>query len=248
VLGACTSPRVAAASCGATAAPGPRGCIALTPCGTGRARDLASGQCLPRGEVRAIALSLGMLVGAGDRLECPADRELAVATGDALRPPALGCVLLLRPAPAARLAACPAGALATLGGSCARVYEAYEKEGRVDVSRWLQVVVGPDGSEGAPPLCDALGRGPAALDPSAPTDVRIAVSLAIPDNDVSLVSAHVGVPLSAALTAEVERFVAPRMEALRSLGGVASQAAVALTVRCSRARPVAATVENDPEN
>jgi hypothetical protein len=258
VLGACTSSRIADATCGAAAKPDGDRCLPRAACERGRARDLRSGECLPAREVRAIAVAGGMLVADDERLTCPTGRELAVATGDPNGHSArLGCVP--RPAPASG-PACPAGAIASSGGACMRVYERAPSSGegaRVDVGQWLEAVVGPDGGDGAPPLCGALARGAATLDPAAAPDLRLAVSLVFPDNDVSLVAFRGGDAGGAArgpspaVTAELDRFLQPRIEALRALGGTASLASITTVVRCAQPRaaePTRVGAENDPEN
>jgi len=69
------------------------------------------------------------------------------------------------------------------------------------------------------------------------------VSFVFPDNDVSLVRFS--------STAELEGGLSAMTEALRSLGGMASQAALSVRVVCARApqeeRPAALTPENDHE-
>jgi hypothetical protein len=113
---------------------------------------------------------------------------------------------------------------------------------RVDVAGWLRAAVGGEGTD-APPLCESLARGPGALGPPRPASV---VSLVFPDNDVSLVRAT--------STAELEGVLAPMTDALRSLGGTASLAALSVRVLCRKKegteeeRPAAITPENDHEN
>jgi hypothetical protein len=66
LFGACVSARTAVAHCGAAAVVTPAGCAALPPCEPGRARDLVTGECLARREVRDLAASLGILVADDD--------------------------------------------------------------------------------------------------------------------------------------------------------------------------------------
>jgi hypothetical protein len=66
---------------------------------------------------------------------------------------------------------------------------------------------------------------------------------------VSLVVAETRGPDAAAAT-ELDRALRPMIEALRALGGTASQASVSTTVRCLRsagARPSSLPAENDHE-
>jgi len=88
-----------------------------------------------------------------------------------------------------------------------------------------------------------------------PIEGRFAVSLLFPDNDVSLVVAEVAAlhGSDVAAATELDRVLRPMVEALRALGGTASQASLTTTVRCARAagaRPTGAPTvpaENDHE-
>ena len=157
------------------------------------------------------------------------------------RPPSLAC-------PAGSLAAAPPGGG---GPACTRVIQRSAAGGalEVDVVRWVHAVIGADGGPGAPPLCRAWERGPGFLGSALPADARFVVSLAFADNDVSLVTARVQGP-DAAATTELDRVLRPMIDALRALGGTASQASVTTSVRCIRsaaARPSSMPAENDHE-
>ena len=201
--------------------------------------------------MRNLAASLGILVADDDLLGCPAGSELASVTGEQDEgSPRLGC--LPRPAPrtphsrvSGGLCSGPAGACACSGA--ARRAGARRRE--IDVARWVEAAIGPDGGAGAPPLCSAWGRAPAFLGSATPTDARFVVTLLFADNDVSLVVAETRGPDAAAAT-ELDRALRPMIEALRALGGTASQASVSTTVRCLRsagARPSSLPAENDHE-
>lgn len=116
----------------------------------------------------------------------------------------------------------------------------------LDVVRWTTANLGADGaSESAKPLCAALARQPGAL--AAPSsEVRAEINLAFPDNDVSqvvlqtrILVAQAGISGSEATT-ELERVLAPMVEALRGVGGSASEAAISTRIRCKRTstRPI----------
>lgn len=239
VLGACVSLRTAADFCGPTALPTDLGCSPRPPCEPGRALDLGSGACLPRLEVRAIAVGLGILVGDDQRVGCPRGGLLAASSDGAGGPSKLGCIQGPS-APPGRT--CPAGAVAAADGSCVRVYDGRS----VDVAGWLHAVVAP-APPAASPLCEALARGPDALSSQRPAASGAGVSLVFPDNDVSQVRLSSTAP-------ELERAFSPMIEALRSLGGTASQAALSLRVSCApvpgpdNERPAALIPENDHEN
>ncbi len=263
LFGACVSARTAGAHCGAAAVVTPAGCAARPPCEPGRARDLVTGECLARREVRDLAASLGILVADDDVLRCPDGSELASVTGGAGdTAPRLGC--LTRTATATLPLACPAGSVPLFPSSgapgaatCSRVIAAGSSTGapELDVVRWVQAVVGADGGPGSPPLCRAWERAPGLLGSATGLDARFTVALRFPDNDVSMVVAEVRSP-DAAAAVELEHALAPMIEALRALGGTARQAAITTTVRCGGAgearprggaRPSSGPAENDHE-
>jgi hypothetical protein len=260
LFGACVSARTAVAHCGAAAVVTPAGCAALPPCDPGRARDLVTGECLARREVRDLAASLGILVADDDVLGCPDGSDLASVTGARGEvgdgAPRLGCVT--RAGPATLPIACAAGSVPLFPSSgapgaatCSRLIAAGSSSGglEVDVVRWVQAVAGADGGPGAPPLCRAWGRSPGFLGSTTAADARFTLSLRFPDNDVSLVVAEVR-SSDAAAAIELEHVLRPMIEALRALGGTARQAAMSTTVRCMRsggARPSSVPAENDHE-
>jgi hypothetical protein len=260
LFGACVSARTAVAHCGAAAVVTPAGCAALPPCEPGRARDLVTGECLARREVRDLAASLGILVADDDVLGCPDGSDLASVTGARGEAgdgaPRLGCVT--REGPATLPIACAAGSVPLFRSSgapgaatCSRLIAAGSSSGglEVDVVRWVQAVAGADGGPGAPPLCRAWGRSPGFLGSTTAADARFTLSLRFPDNDVSLVVAEVR-SSDAAAAIELEHVLRPMIEALRALGGTAKQAAMSTTVRCMRsggARPSSVPAENDHE-
>ena len=169
-------------------------------------------------------------------LGCPSGAELAFAgPGGGGGPPRLGC--LARAAPVAVVGGrCPAGAIA-LAGRCVPILAGATRDLHVDVVRWMQGVVGPGGGPGASPLCDALARTSGALAGPPLAGAQLAVSLVFPDNDVSQVLEDAtalspsGAP-DADATVELTHVVASLVEALRSLGGTASQATIASVVSC----------------
>jgi hypothetical protein len=128
-------------------------------------------------------------------------------------------------------------------GSCLRVFDG----GTVDVAGWLRASALVPGDPAASPLCEALARTPGALAPPPAAASSSLVALVFPDNDVSQVRFST--------TAELEAVLSPMIDALRSLGGTASQAAVSMRVDCGGPRqerllverPAALTPENDHE-
>lgn len=233
----CAPLPIAQAWCGGTAVASPSGCVARTPCEKGRARELTTGECLPRRDVRALANEIG--VGASDVDDVVCERGTLVASiEDTSAPRRLGC---LAPAPAG-------GEKKGKADARAPTFEAGPlRNGKVlDVVRWAAMHLGTDGApEAARPLCDAFARQPGAL-ASPAGEVRAEIRLVFPDNDVAAVvlrgqilAPQAGISGTEA-TAELERVLAPLAEALRGIGGSASEATVSTRIRCPRAssRPV----------
>jgi len=228
LAGGCAPLAIAQAFCGGRFVATEAGCARRPPCEKGRARDLATGECLPRREVRALAMEIGMPATEDDVVVCESG-ELVGSVSDRSGPRRLGClpdVLVLEERP-------PAGGPRRRGGS-------------LDVVHWTTANFGADGaSEGGKALCAALARQPGAL-ASPASELRAELSLAFPDNDVSqvvlrtrILAAQPGISGSEAAT-ELERVVGPMVEALRGIGGSASEATLSTRIRCKRTsmRPV----------
>ena len=212
-LGACVPPALAARLCGSAAFATPDGCAPRPPCDRGRARDLASGECLAARDVRTLASTLGIMVAEDEVLVCH-DAELVSGVVETSPPgPRLGCL----PRPLATRAL-PWPVVTPRG---------------VDVGAWLRMAIGPEGGPGAPPLCEAMRRSVGALAAAVTMDVRVEVSLVFPDNDVTQLVAEVRG--AGAGTAELDGVVRPMFEALRNLGGTADQSSIGTSVTCRRA-------------
>jgi len=226
-LGACVTQAVADGICGPGAVARDDGCRLRPSCEPGRARELTTGECLPRREARALALEQGIVVGEDDEVVC---EESGTGSGSGS-----GSVLV---------AAAETGASRRIGclspaTSSALPGFAPGPDGRVDVVRWLRTAVGTDGGAGADSFCSALARQPGALATQSAV-VRVEIALFFPDNDVSqaVARARVTAALAGVTPAEadreLERVMAPRAEALRSLGGTASDGTVSIRVHCER--------------
>lgn len=224
----CAPLPIAQAWCGGTAAASPTGCIARTACEKGRARELGTGECLPRRDVRALANEIGVGASDDDVVVCEKG-TLVASVDDTAAPRRLGC-LELAPVQGQKLS----------GG---------EPKGKtLDVVRWTAAHLGVDGApEASKPLCDALARQPGAL-ASPSGEVRAEIRLVFPDNDVAAVvvrpqilAPQAGISAAEA-SSELERVLAPLTEALRGIGGSASEATIATRIRCRRtsSRPVLA--------
>jgi hypothetical protein len=151
---------------------------------------------------------------------------------------------------------CPAGSVAD-GSGCRAIVTVGGQYGghRVDVGAWAALVLGFDGGSGSRELCQPLQQNSASLTLPHAAAVQVAVSLTVPDQDISRVRAEVqvvttqtedrdrgvvsdeeppraGVDLQRLASADV----ATLLEALRGLGGEATAAAVEVRLRCELRR------------
>jgi hypothetical protein len=224
VLGACVAPSSAAAFCGPASRPiAEGGCRPLPACEPGRARDLETGACVSLRDVRRAAAAAG--------IDLPDDAVLACDEGDEL-------VAAASPAGALRLA-CVEAARAAAPARADEGRPGAGPKAMVDLGAWLRAALGaPTDPAGA---CARLARSSlGALAASAETVFTVA--LRVPDNDVTQVTfgARWIVPPRdvepAAAAAELERAIAPRIEALRALGGTATAAVSEAEAKCPAPR------------
>jgi hypothetical protein len=192
-------------------------------------------------------VALSMLSGGGPRA-CPAEAALVV---DARRatcvPRDAACPRGTRGEGAACTSpvTCPPGSLLRGGACVPLVTSGAGGVPRVDVGAWAAFVLGIDHGDGTDMLCRPLAARPAAfaVAPGDSAALAIRVALAIPDQDVSRVSATVSVvpaaghPLPAAGAGLAEKAVASLVEPLRGLGGEAAASMVEVEVRCVVASP-----------
>jgi hypothetical protein len=139
-----------------------------------------------------------------------------------------------------RPAACPPGSLPDQDSCRPVVLAGARDRSRVDVGVWTALALGIDGGPGTPALCQPLSQRPTlfGVTPETPLHVDIGVTLTLPDQDISALSAQItatdsrGVPLSADADAAVVDATMALLELLRGLGGESSAAAVGVHVRC----------------
>jgi len=229
VLGACVEPAVRDAYCGPASAPSADGTCAFRTCADSEALD-DGGHCIPASSVARSGPPCeppaAFVVIGGGRAACvPADAACPRGT----LPTAAGCE-----APRA----CPPGSLGT-SGVCRPVVTQGPRGPVVDLGAWTSLVLGSDGGPGAPELCRPMRAAPTAFDLARGEGVVVvlAISLSVPDQDISRVFASVeahtpaGRPLPLLGAALARRSVQTLVEPLRGLGGEASSG-VALEVRC----------------
>jgi hypothetical protein len=111
---------------------------------------------------------------------------------------------------------------------------------RVDLGAWEALAVGIDGAPATADLCLPLRQHPSAfgLERAGAQTLNIRIALSAPDQDVTRVHADVvgsdaaAHPLSPLAQTLVANAVDTLVEALRSLGGVATTGAIEVRVRC----------------
>jgi hypothetical protein len=134
---------------------------------------------------------------------------------------------------------CPAGTLLD-AGSCRPVVVSSPGGPLVDVGSWAAVVLGIDGGFGSADVCRPFMQRPSLFRGGPPrgATVRIRVLVRIPDQDVTQLYADVDArdaddqPLSPGATGVAVGSVNGLLELLRSVGGVATTAALTLSVTC----------------
>jgi hypothetical protein len=240
VLGACVEHGVRDGYCGPAALPsasGPGEVCAFRTCAGTEALD-TTGDCVPVGTVARSGPRCeppGTLAVTGGHAACvPPDAACprgTFAEGDSCRAPT----------------SCPAGALWT-GKDCRPVVTRGPRGPTVDLGAWTALAIGVSGGPGSPELCRPLESSPLAFELARGDriELRLAISVSVPDQDVSRVFASVRAeggargqshPLTPAAQAQAQRLaahaVATMVEALRGLGGESSTAAVEVEVRCT---------------
>jgi hypothetical protein len=226
LMGACVTPTLGDAFCGLAERSGPDGCSFRT-CSIGQRLDVASGTCESAwglascGEHELPLLESGQVSCVHPDATCP--RGSRRTGGACARPPS-----------------CPPGSLPDRGSCRAVVTAGARGLSVVDVGAWMALVIGIDGGLGTASLCQPLAQRPAVFSAAAdgPLQVDIQVTVILPDQDVSALSARIvvtdpgGLPLPPAAEAVATEATTTLLELLRSLGGESSAAAVGVRVRC----------------
>jgi hypothetical protein len=256
VGGQCLSPSVAAAYCG----PGFRfenGGCSPNACRPGDELDHATGMCIAHEQVNQVATNLGVTVGAGQKLGCPAGQKLFIDGPNAACVPLAqtcapdeafdgrACVKLAK--------SCPEGsAWDEREARCVAFARQSPSEGlAVDVAQWAHASFGPDGGNGTPRFCNAFTKKPWAfgISEGSAALVRIAVTLTFADGQIAKGSpataaafAASGAPVPPKGAGEVQAAARAVFAPLAEQGGRTSSQSVTTTVKCTvvnAARPQA---------
>jgi hypothetical protein len=207
----------------------------------GERLDAATGQCLPASMVLPPDAPCGDGVAA-----VVVQRRTVCVEGDDACPRGTRRSSHPRQASCSRPPTCPPGTLASGESTCRTVVTVGATAGvaRVDLGAWASLALGTDGGPGSLDLCrplrlraDAFG-----VHPAEKSAVKLAISVAVPDEDMTRVHADVrgeihedGATrgLSGEADAVVRGSLATLVEPLRGLGGEASTAVLDLKVTCN---------------
>jgi hypothetical protein len=233
-----------------------RGCY-HDECRPGDEIDHATGLCIPHEQVNQVASNLGISVGPGQKLGCPAGQKLVIDG------PSAACVPLEQTcardetwngqACAKVVTNCPEGSAFDAGqGKC--VVFAKESPSEVlavNVGQWAFANYGPDGASGAPAFCNAFARKPWSfgVNEGSSAVVKIAVTLLFPETQIARGSVQTrasfgasGNPVPPKGAAEVDAAARAVLAPLVQQGGRAAAGSVTTTVKCliaNAARPQA---------
>jgi hypothetical protein len=253
--GQCLGPAEANAYCGKGFHFENGGCVP-TKCGPNEELDLASGGCLPRGQVAAVASSMGVTLGEGQKLGCPAGSRLVVEGQSAACVPesqtcapdetwdGQRCIKATR---------CGTGQIFDPGrGGCVAYATGAESNALVvDVRQWATANYGPDGGNGTAKFCGQFARKPWSFGVSEGqrAAIRIAVTLSFPGDSIATGAATTtaqftvsGAPVPAKGAAAVQEAAASLFATLQRGGGQPNAAAAVTTVQCiveNAAKPIA---------
>lgn len=255
LAGQCMTTAQANMYCGKGRAWSKGGCVQLQ-CKPGDEIDETTGWCVAKAQVDQVAKNMGVEVGQGQQLGCPAGQKLVVDGQTA------ACVPLAQTcAPdeqwngqaCAKVAQCEAGAKwdGALGQCVQYAQGADEDELKVNVAQWVQTTYGPNGGAGTPAFCNPFAKKPYSFGVAEGSSaaIRITVQLSFPDSEVAkgvvqTAAAYEasGGPLPAKGSAEVDSAAKLLAASLISGGGRAASPTGATVVRCvivNAAKPVA---------
>jgi hypothetical protein len=254
VAGQCLTPAAANAYCGRGRHWEGAGCAADR-CRPGDELDHATGMCIPHEQVTQVATNIGVAVGQGQKLGCPAGQELVIDGGNAACvPTAETCARdeAWNGQACAKVGQCPTGATFDPAfGRCVEYAHGGSGDLVVDVARWAQSSYGPNGGRGTTGFCGEFAKKPHAFGvaPGAAAAVRVAVMLSFPEQAIAKGAMQVvavfegsGAAVPARGAAEVDAAARSIFTPLVQGGGRATATGAVTTVTCTvvnASKPVA---------
>lgn len=246
IAGQCLTPVQANAYCGKGHHWEGAGCV-VDRCRPGDELDVSSGMCISHDQVNQVATNLGVQVGQGQQLGCPAGQKLILDGNTA------ACVPLSQTCArdetwtgqaCVKLAQCPTGSIWDPARAQCVVYAQGSSSDAltVNVGEWAAANYGPDGGQGTPAFCGSFSRKPWSFGVSDGSSamVKIAVMLSFPESEVARgvsqttsIFDYSGNPVPAKGAAEVDDAARGIFAPLVAGGGKASAGTVQVTVKCA---------------
>jgi len=259
LAGQCLTPGQANAYCGVGQHFENGGCF-VNQCGAADELDQSTGLCVPRDRVNQVASNMGVQVGAGQKLGCPAGQKL-ILDGSAA-----ACVPLAQTCArdetwtgqaCAKVVQCSTGQIwdPTLAQCVQYAKGSDSDELVVDVAQWAFANYGPTGGMGTSSFCSTFAKKPLSfgLVEGATSFVRVAITMSFLGGEISkgvmqttTVFDGSGNAVPAKGGAEVEIAARGIFGTLVQGGGRASALSASTTVKCavinaSKPQPVPAT-------
>jgi hypothetical protein len=242
--GQCLTQDQANAYCGRAHHWDGRGCARDT-CRAGDELDETTGMCIAHDQVAQVGASMGVPVGQGQKLGCPAGQKLILDGNTA------ACVPLSQTcAPdetwtgnaCVKVASCPNGsAWDPQRAQCIQYAQGGGGELTVNPSEWAAANYGPPGGQGTPAFCGAFSKKPYSfgINSGNSATVRVTINMSFPGNEVAkgvvqTISAFdaSGNPVPARGAADIDASAQRVFLPLAMGGGRASSPSATTTVKC----------------
>ncbi len=259
VAGQCLTPQAANAYCGKGHHFENGGCV-QDRCRPGDEIDTSTGWCIPHDQVNKVASNIGVAVGQGQQLGCPAGTKLVIDG------PTAACVPLSQTCArdetwngtaCVKIVQCPTGSMwDTALGRCAQYAQGTgSDELSVNVGQWAQTNYGPNNGTGTTAFCGEFAKKPWSFGVSEGNTavVRITVMMSFPDGQIAkgVVQAtsvfdNSGNPVPPKGASEVESAARSMFATLAQGGGRANAPTASTTVKCAvvnaaKPQPIPAT-------
>lgn len=216
-------------------------------CAAGEELDVSTGRCIPPAQVNQVAGQIGVSVGQGQKLGCPAGQKLIIEGSSA------ACVPLSQTCArdetwtgqaCVKVGQCPTGAIWDPAlAQCVQYAQGSESnELVINVAQWSSANFGPNGGFGTPAFCGAFAKKPFnfGIVEGATAFVRITLSMTFPSLEVAkghLTSGAVfdasGNPVPARGAADVDSAAQTTFGTLLVGGGRANVQSHTTTVKCA---------------